>query len=103
MTPEPGRYDVVVRELPISPPPALDVHSWAPRRRRTRSVLLWLRHLAKSFASWVILVALAIDSLAVVFEPIELLRYGAPVRAAAAATLGAVALSTLFSAAAAIP
>ena len=104
MTPELGRYDVVVRELPLSPPAPLGVHSWAPKKRGSgQSLSSRLRDLAKSFATWVTLVALAIDALALLIEPVELLRHGAPPRAAISATLAALALSTLFSSAAAIP
>jgi hypothetical protein len=100
----PSPYEVVIREREEPRPTPEIVNSWAPRRsKEKRTVAQATRDVAKSFASWVILVALAIDLLALTIEPTLLLHYGAPLRAAIGGTLAAVGLSALFSMAAALP
>lgn len=54
-------------------------------------------------ATWVILVALSIDLLALPIEPALLLWRGAPLLAAVATTFAAIGMSTVFSLVAAIP
>jgi hypothetical protein len=102
----PGPYDVVIRDKESTPPPPEVAHSWAPKKvapgpAKTRAEAS--RDLIKSLASWFIVVALAIDGLALVFEPLELLRRGAPVSAAIASTLAAFGLASLFGLVAAVP
>ena len=101
---KPASYEVVIRERPRSLPIPL-LSSWAPTRPSAKrfSVSNAIRALAKSFASWVIVVALAIDALAIITEPTLLLSRHAPLQAAIATTLAALGVSTLFSSAAAIP
>ena len=79
-------------------------HSWSPLRPKRRLTASGaIRDLGRSFASWVILLSLAIDLLAVALEPTLLLARRAPVGAAIAATLASLGLSMLFSMAAAVP
>jgi len=100
----PSPYDVVIREREEPQPDPLVLHSWAPRRSKPKGTpRLATRDVTKGFASWVILVALSIDLLALVIEPSLLLHFGAPLRAAIGATLSAIGLSVLFSLAAALP
>ena len=90
------------RAAPTMTPDLL--HSWSPGRSRRRATVSGaIRDLGRSFASWVILLSLAIDLLAVVIEPTMLLSRRAPVGAAIAATLAAIGLSMLFSMVAAVP
>jgi hypothetical protein len=102
-----GGYDVVIRDKEGTAPPAPEVaHSWAPRKGRSgpsRTSTQISQDLIKSVASWVIVVALAVDGLAAIFEPIELLRHGAPLGAAVASTLGAFGLASVFSVVASVP
>jgi hypothetical protein len=104
----PSSYDVVIRERESIPPPSGVVHSWAPKRPvpepgppKTSTEVS--RELIKSVASWVVVVMLAIDGLALVFEPIELLRHGAPWQSAIASTLASFGLASVFSLVAAVP
>ena len=102
---KPAAYEVVIRERPRSLRIPL-LSSWSPTRPKAKdrlSVSAAIRALAKSFATWVIVVALAIDALAVITEPTRLLSRHAPLHAAIATTLAALGVSTLFSLAAAIP
>ncbi|HEV3192629.1 MAG TPA: sulfatase-like hydrolase/transferase [Polyangiaceae bacterium] len=102
---KPAAYEVVIRERPRSLRIPL-LSSWAPTRPKAKgrlSVSEAIRALAKSFATWVIVVALAIDALAVITEPTRLLSRHTPLHAAIATTLAALGVSTLFSLAAAIP
>ncbi len=103
-----GPYDVVIREKESAPPPSEEVvHSWAPKKpspaKEEKTTTEMLRELIKGLASWVIVVALAIDGLALFLEPFELLRHGAPVSAAIASTLASFGLASVFSIAAAVP
>jgi arylsulfatase A-like enzyme len=80
--------------------------SWSPTRPKAKgrfSVTEAIRALAKTFATWVIVVTLAIDALAIISEPVLLLLRQAPLRAAVATTLAALGVSMIFSLAAAIP
>jgi sulfatase-like protein/putative metal-binding protein len=62
-----------------------------------------LRRVEHGFCTWVILLTLAIDVLALTVEPTLLLYHHAPLRAAVATVCAAFGYSTLFSMAAAIP
>jgi arylsulfatase A-like enzyme len=99
-------YDVVIREKEEVEPAPEVVHSWAPRReQRTKPITTStaLREFAKSFATWVILLVLSVDVLALPVEPLLLLSRHAPLRAAIATTFAAVGYSTIFAMAAALP
>jgi hypothetical protein len=101
-----AKGDVVISdgtpEVDLRDPP---VNSWLPRRRggAWASRHSALRDLIRSYASWVILLALAIDALALLIEPALLLVRNTPPRAALAAYMATVGLSAIFSMAAAIP
>ncbi|MGO8997259.1 MAG: sulfatase-like hydrolase/transferase [Polyangiaceae bacterium] len=77
--------------------------SWAPDARRRRKTAAGLRDMARSVASWVLLLALSIDLLALTLEPIFVTLRGGPVRAGIATAFAAVGLSVFFSIAAAVP
>ncbi|MGH7436395.1 MAG: hypothetical protein ACRENE_12040 [Polyangiaceae bacterium] len=105
-----GSYgDVVIKEIePVEQPANEVVHSWAPQTKprgpgEKKAPTDRFRDLLKSYASWIIVVALAVDALALVLEPIELLRHGAPLSAALASTLASFGLAVLFAFAAAAP
>jgi arylsulfatase len=72
-------------------------------RTSPRDPSRWIRAFGVRVASWIVLIAAAIDLLAVVIEPWALLRRGAPITGAAAATLAAFGLAFLFSVGAALP
>jgi arylsulfatase len=102
----PGSYDVVIHERESVSPAAEIAHSWAPASPKPgpkKTSAEASRELVKSLASWVLVVALAIDGLASVFEPLELLRHGAPWQAAIAATFASFGLASVFSIVAAVP
>lgn len=78
--------------------------SWTPASRLpSATVSSTIRAVGQSIATWVVLLALAIDLLAVGIEPTLLLWHGAPAQAALASTCAALGLSMAFSLAAAIP
>jgi hypothetical protein len=104
------REDPIVLPVPLSLSPASSLpalDSWAPRKpgRTRRTLSFTVRDLTKSYALWVILLALSIDLLAVAVEPALLLASAshAPPLAAVAALLAALGLSTIFSMTAALP
>lgn len=101
-----SKGDIVIREKePASEPPSLAVNSWLPRRKAAKRPAghSALRDLIKSYASWVVLLALSIDGLGLVIEPALLYVRGTPPRAVFAAYLMLLELSFLFSMAAAVP
>jgi hypothetical protein len=77
--------------------------SWSPEARKRRRTAANLRDFARSVASWVLLLALSVDLLALTFEPIFVTARGGPARAAIATALVAVGLTTFFAIAAAVP
>jgi arylsulfatase A-like enzyme len=96
---------VITEKEPASDPPRLSVNSWLPRRTATKRAAgqSALRDLIKSYASWVILLALSIDGLALLIEPALLLVRNTPPRAVVADYMATLGLSAIFSMAAAIP
>lgn len=80
--------------------------SWTPasaQQTERATVSSTIRAVGQSIATWVILLALAVDLLAIALEPTLLLWRGAPPLAAVAATCAAVGLSMVFSLLAAVP
>ncbi len=77
--------------------------SWSAELRKRRKVPATSRDFVRSVASWVLLIAGTVDILALVLEPIFLLRAGAPVRAGIASALAAVGMTVFFAIGAAVP
>ncbi len=77
--------------------------SWSAELRKRRKAPSAPRDLIRSVASWVLLLAASVDVLALLFEPLFLLRGGAPLRPAIAAALASVGLAIFFAMAAAVP
>jgi hypothetical protein len=107
-------YEVEIREKPgdrtTSVRRRLVVDSWTPGLK-LRTVLpglrRWdasraLRNVARSAASWTILVALSMDLLAI-REPIMLALHGAPFRAVVATLFACLGLSLIFASMVAVP
>jgi hypothetical protein len=108
-------YEVEIREKKAdehreSQRQRMVVDSWGPGAK-LRTVLpgvkKWdasraLRNLARSAASWTVLIALSMDLLSL-REPVLLLLHRAPIRAVCATILAAPALSLIFAAIVAVP
>lgn len=103
-----GCFGLTASEVHLSARPSRRLRirgdSWIPASPQASATLSsTVRAVGQSVATWVILLALAIDLLALAIEPALLLCRGAPPLAAVAATCAAFGLSTVFSLAAAIP
>jgi arylsulfatase A-like enzyme len=77
--------------------------SWAPEVHLRRRAPVGLRDFVRSVASWVLLLAVSIDLLALLLEPIFVSRVGASFFAAVAVALAAIGLAFPFAVMVAVP
>jgi hypothetical protein len=87
-------YDVQIRTLLPD-----DSSARGARSRRDAT----LRGAIRDVSAWILLLALSIDALALVLEPLYLLHSGAPLRAGIADAFASVGLSIFFSIVVAVP